>query len=469
MPQLKKKTHNLKPFKYEMTKRKENWRAFNDPIENHLKLPMELQSELVREIMSHNCYNFLAMMLDLPLLESSAEEVHCVSSVDTIIPPMKPPPRLSVCSEGERSIEDSKLSVRSSKTLGSAASPQVEDSKSQSLLSYISETASELTSEHSVTKASSDEDFDAQSDFVEVEKKVTTDHELVTKHKAILKFLGLPEAEAATWRVKETKDVSELSEMTLEEQGDFLINKIAVDFCEWLRELGGSEKSFINEEILKELFQIGMDNPASRAICIKRREKMVLYYKLAVFLRVPKKSFEEVLSLHLKWDAKMEKTPPKLKAFGKLLPKDLRFKTPKNKTAETWLEWNKISKEQLGFADVYSTIKDLRSTKEYCKWLKNHPEHKRPQYLVDQGMFGNMASISDENSPRSTLGDNKQNSPNETMDASSTLDEKNILPEKIEELFNVKLDRKKFQQMVRTEYSKNVSIFSRKNLRPTIV
>ncbi|KAG8248863.1 hypothetical protein J6590_032436 [Homalodisca vitripennis] len=218
------------------------------------------------------------------------------------------------------------------------------------------------------------------------------DRELISKHKAILKFLGLPEAEAATWRVKETKDVSELSEMTLEEQGDFLINKIAVDFCEWLRELGGSEKSFINEEILKELFQIGMDNPASRALCIKRKEKMVLYYKLAEFLRVPKKSFQEVLSLHLKWDAKMEKIQPKVKAFGKGLPKNLQFKTPNNKTAETWLEWNKISKEQLSFADVYSTIKDLRSTKEYCKWLKNHPEHKRPQYLVDQGMFGHLES-----------------------------------------------------------------------------
>lgn len=50
--------------------------------------------------------------------------------------------------------------------------------------------------------------------------------DLVLKHKAILKFLGLSEAEAATWRVKEAKDVSELSEMTLEEQGDFLTNKV---------------------------------------------------------------------------------------------------------------------------------------------------------------------------------------------------------------------------------------------------
>lgn len=54
-----------------------------------------------------------------------------------------------------------------------------------------------------------------------------------------------------------------------------------------MRKLGGDEKSFISEEILKELFQVGMDNPASRAICIKMREKRVLYYKLAEFLGVP--------------------------------------------------------------------------------------------------------------------------------------------------------------------------------------
>lgn len=51
-----------------------------------------------------------------------------------------------------------------------------------------------------------------------------------------------------------------------------------------------------------------------------------------------------------------------LVAFSKGLPKDIRFKTPKNKTAETWLEWNKLSADQLSFADVYGTIKDLR----YC-------------------------------------------------------------------------------------------------------
>lgn len=74
------------------------------------------------------------------------------------------------------------------------------------------------------------------------------------------------------------------------------------------------------------------------------------------------KSFHEVLSQHLNWDIKVEKNPTKLVAFSKGLPKDVRFKTPKNKTAETWLEWNKLSADQLSFADVYGTIKDLR----YC-------------------------------------------------------------------------------------------------------
>jgi hypothetical protein len=62
----------------------------------------------------------------------------------------------------------------------------------------------------------------------------------------------------------------------------------------------------------------------------------------------------------LNWDAEVELKPSRVQAFGKSLPKNLRFKTPKNKTAETWLEWNKLSEEQLSFADVYKDIKDLR-------------------------------------------------------------------------------------------------------------
>lgn len=52
------------------------------------------------------------------------------------------------------------------------------------------------------------------------------DRQMMLRQKAILRFLNLPEEEAASWRVKDAKDVSDLRQMTLEEKGDFLINKV---------------------------------------------------------------------------------------------------------------------------------------------------------------------------------------------------------------------------------------------------
>lgn len=47
------------------------------------------------------------------------------------------------------------------------------------------------------------------------------------KHNAILKFVRLPETEVAVWRTKETKGRDEdLSTMTLEQRGDFLMNEV---------------------------------------------------------------------------------------------------------------------------------------------------------------------------------------------------------------------------------------------------
>lgn len=92
------------------------------------------------------------------------------------------------------------------------------------------------------------------------------------------------------------------------------------------------------------------------------------------------KSFHEVLSQHLNWDIKVEKKPTKLVAFSKGLPKDIRFKTPKNKTAETWLEWNKLSADQLSFADVYGTIKDLRYCLQLLLLLYHFPIISKNQY-----------------------------------------------------------------------------------------
>ncbi|KAG8248864.1 hypothetical protein J6590_032437 [Homalodisca vitripennis] len=161
MPHLKKKPRKLKPLIYEMTKRKENWRALNDPLEHPLKLPMELQAELVKEVVDEVSYQHLALILGFPVPEIPGSEEQSATSVDTIIPFRRP--RKFV----PETVDGLKLSVRSSGTADSELSPHDGASKTPSLLSY--ETETEFSYEQSETQTSSEESSEAQSEFVEVE------------------------------------------------------------------------------------------------------------------------------------------------------------------------------------------------------------------------------------------------------------------------------------------------------------
>ncbi|KAG8248862.1 hypothetical protein J6590_032435 [Homalodisca vitripennis] len=65
-------------------------------------------------------------------------------------------------------------------------------------------------------------------------------------------------------------------------------------------------------------------------------------------------------------------------------------------------------------------------------------------------------------SPRSTFEEYEETDRRPTIETLKLTDEgDDDLPDNIEQLFDIKLDRKKFQQMVREEYSGKVSIFSR--------
>ncbi|XP_054265743.1 uncharacterized protein LOC128988463 [Macrosteles quadrilineatus] len=263
-------------LKYEMTKRKEKWKAINDPAERQLSIPLEAQYSVVQECVSEAVYNSLATMLDMPQLSG---ETTLSPSVETIVP--YNPPETTLPTDVRDSVDKRTRASTVQSVLSGYSTPSQYESLTRTV---VSQTESQNEVQVEPEKNEDIYDYDGSSDVVEVESKVKFDRQMMLRQKAILRFLNLPEEEAASWRVKDAKDVSDLRQMTLEEKGDFLINKIAVDFCKWIKELGGDEKSFISEEIVKELFQIGMDNPASRAICMKTREKKVLYYNLATFL-----------------------------------------------------------------------------------------------------------------------------------------------------------------------------------------
>jgi hypothetical protein len=52
--------------------------------------------------------------------------------------------------------------------------------------------------------------------------------------------------------------------------------QIVKDFCQWVEKLGGMEKSQMTVESVQQLFEIGFDAPAARALCVRFKELPVV-------------------------------------------------------------------------------------------------------------------------------------------------------------------------------------------------
>jgi hypothetical protein len=52
--------------------------------------------------------------------------------------------------------------------------------------------------------------------------------------------------------------------------------QIVKDFCQWVENLGGMEKSQMTEDTVQQLFEIGFDAPAATALCVRFKELPVM-------------------------------------------------------------------------------------------------------------------------------------------------------------------------------------------------
>nr|XP_018910578.1 PREDICTED: uncharacterized protein LOC109039534 [Bemisia tabaci] len=82
-------------------------------------------------------------------------------------------------------------------------------------------------------------------------------------------------------------------------------NKIASKFCAWLRSLGtDNSTSSINEEVLKELFEIQLENPTSTGIETRIKELPFLPDVISDAENIPQRSFRALHRLNILMDAK---------------------------------------------------------------------------------------------------------------------------------------------------------------------
>lgn len=72
-----------------------------------------------------------------------------------------------------------------------------------------------------------------------------------------------------TWRPLTQRDLEGYdSEATLETRAENMMKRICQNFCEWLDSLGGTVK-IIDEEVLRDMFEIDFSAEACRAVQVK--------------------------------------------------------------------------------------------------------------------------------------------------------------------------------------------------------
>ncbi|XP_047989646.1 uncharacterized protein LOC125228953 [Leguminivora glycinivorella] len=226
-------------------------------------------------------------------------------------------------------------------------------------------------------------DREIESDTeVEVSPRLAEDE--VNVHWELLKK---PEREQVTWPTHYLQPERE-EEKTLVRKADDLTDRIVHEFCEYMTQLGGNQQSqLFKPKAIKELFQIEFDTHVARSLQVIPKELPSVEEKIAEVTGNPELSQYAVLEREVTRDIKAERRPDILEAFGRSLPHREQRHAPQNHTKSMWRSARHVPKDLVSLKTVWEGITNLRSVKEYCRWMIDHPEYKRAPYLSSLGMF----------------------------------------------------------------------------------
>ncbi|KAM3968292.1 uncharacterized protein ACR2FA_007537 [Aphomia sociella] len=200
-------------------------------------------------------------------------------------------------------------------------------------------------------------------------------------------FLSKPVREQVTWPTRYLQPEKE-EEKSLVRKADDLTDRIATEFCEYMKQLGGDQQSqLFTPKAIKELFQIEFDTHVSRSLRVIPKELPSVEEKLANVTGNPEKSRHAALDREITNDIKAEESPDYLTAFSRSIPLQDQWRAPQNKTQTLWRSARHVPKDLVTLKTVWEGITNLRSVKEYCRWMIEHPEYRRAPYLTSLGMF----------------------------------------------------------------------------------
>ncbi|XP_078041396.1 uncharacterized protein LOC144472308 [Augochlora pura] len=196
-------------------------------------------------------------------------------------------------------------------------------------------------------------------------------------------FLRKPRRKVITWRPLVTDDLEGYDpNATLKMRTDNIMSKICQDFCQWLNTLGGTDKT-VDEQVLKDMFEIDFNAEACRAMQVLTREMPVVPAEVARTRNSLAASKLSMTKKQVLKDARAEERPPKMTAFGTTMPWHLQFAPPKNQVRETWLECRHVPTDLETMDVVWKDITNLKSVRGFVEWLQQHPEISPPDPLKE--------------------------------------------------------------------------------------
>ncbi|XP_028177367.1 uncharacterized protein LOC114365096 [Ostrinia furnacalis] len=218
----------------------------------------------------------------------------------------------------------------------------------------------------------------------DVEYCPSDDEEKLNIHQELL---NKPVREQVTWATRYLQPEKE-EEKSLIRKADDLTERIASDFCKYIKEMGGDQQSrLFTPQAIKELFQIEFDTHVARGLRVVTRELPCVEEKIANVTGYPEKARYAALEREISKDIEAEHRPDKISAFGRSLPRQDRWRAPTNDTNNLWRSARHVPRDLVTLKTVWEGITNLRSVKEYCRWMIEHPEYRRAPYLSSLGLF----------------------------------------------------------------------------------
>ncbi|XP_050457782.1 uncharacterized protein LOC126854775 [Cataglyphis hispanica] len=196
-------------------------------------------------------------------------------------------------------------------------------------------------------------------------------------------FLRKPRRKVVTWRPLTADDLKGYDpEATLDMRTKNITDRICREFCEWLRDLGGTESILVNEEVLGDMFEIVFTGEASRTMEMSMKEMPMVPNGVAAARQCPDAGELAMTRKQLIRDAKAESKPAKTIAFGTAIPWELQFVPPENRVRERWLRCEHVMPDLETMDVVWDDIMDLESVKAFVRWFREHYDISLPEALT---------------------------------------------------------------------------------------